>query len=594
MHPQTIFAKSPKGVLEVKNRTLRLSRDIGLVFLAVDGKTPVADLPQKARVNVAMLPSALDKLIAEGYIQVSHQPPAAHRDEVGAGSGVDLDLDFTSAVTLARINAETQRRIKAEAEARIEAEVRARAEFEQQALAAAEARDVAEARVRAMEHALKVAEAAREDALDRAQQAARALDQDGILERRLADIDFTQIIKWATTAMIGAVIVAVLGIALLHVVPLSGYASGAEKLLSGRLQEPVSVDSAGFTLFPAPQLRLKRIAIGSAQDVKIETAIVPLSSGLIFGGRMDFDEIELRSVSIEESAIPRLAAWVQARPGAPGLRISRLKSRTVKLALRSIELPAFEASVAFDKNGGMQKMLLRDDKINLDMTALNDGGLRAQFSAKNWRFPVGPALEFTDVVGAAMISGKHIAVSGIDGTLYGGALKGALVINWRNQLTAEGEFSLKGSDVGQLLPAFTRDFSARGVLDMSAKFALQGQTPDELFAAPRVAARFTLLNGTLDKVDLMRSFQSTGRTSRDGGNTSFNVLTGEAQAVANRVSFRNLELLSSPLDCTGAVEVSPAGELSGRLNLIAGSQSVAVSRGTLNVRGSIKSPRLSP
>ena len=49
MHPHTLFSKTAKGVLEVKNRTIRLPRALGLVFLAVDGKTRVAELPEKAR-----------------------------------------------------------------------------------------------------------------------------------------------------------------------------------------------------------------------------------------------------------------------------------------------------------------------------------------------------------------------------------------------------------------------------------------------------------------------------------------------------------------------------------------------------------------
>ena len=44
MHPDTIYTKTAKGVLEVKNKTIRLPRELGLIFLAVDGKakkTPV-------------------------------------------------------------------------------------------------------------------------------------------------------------------------------------------------------------------------------------------------------------------------------------------------------------------------------------------------------------------------------------------------------------------------------------------------------------------------------------------------------------------------------------------------------------------------
>jgi hypothetical protein len=47
MHPHTILTKTAKGVLEVKNKTIRLPRELGLVFLAVDGKATVASCPPK-------------------------------------------------------------------------------------------------------------------------------------------------------------------------------------------------------------------------------------------------------------------------------------------------------------------------------------------------------------------------------------------------------------------------------------------------------------------------------------------------------------------------------------------------------------------
>ena len=48
MHPKTIFSKTPKGVLEVKNKTAKLDRAHGQIFIAVDGKSTVSDLVKKA------------------------------------------------------------------------------------------------------------------------------------------------------------------------------------------------------------------------------------------------------------------------------------------------------------------------------------------------------------------------------------------------------------------------------------------------------------------------------------------------------------------------------------------------------------------
>ena len=89
MHPQTIYTKTAKGVLEVKNKTLRLPRELGLVFLTVDGKTKVADLAKKAGLTEAEIPPALEKLLAERYITVFAEAPAAGNT---AGDD-DFDLD---------------------------------------------------------------------------------------------------------------------------------------------------------------------------------------------------------------------------------------------------------------------------------------------------------------------------------------------------------------------------------------------------------------------------------------------------------------------------------------------------------------------
>src|ERR1700710_714924 len=102
MHPQTIFTKTAKGVLEVKNKTIRLPRELGLVFLAVDGKTKVADLSAKSGLDQAQIEPALEKLVTEGYIKVFSDAPAP-----GSAAGTeDLDLDFTSPAKVALLNTE--------------------------------------------------------------------------------------------------------------------------------------------------------------------------------------------------------------------------------------------------------------------------------------------------------------------------------------------------------------------------------------------------------------------------------------------------------------------------------------------------------
>src|SRR6185503_16571850 len=106
MHPKTIFTKTAKGVLEVKNKTIRLPRDLGLVFLAVDSKSTLAELPQKAGISEATLTAAIEKLVNDGYVRVLSEPSSAG----AAPADLDLDLDFTSPAKVAELNTEVAQR----------------------------------------------------------------------------------------------------------------------------------------------------------------------------------------------------------------------------------------------------------------------------------------------------------------------------------------------------------------------------------------------------------------------------------------------------------------------------------------------------
>ena len=62
MHPQTVYAKTSKGVLEIKNKAVKLDRDSGNVFLSVDGKSTVAELVAKDKLEIKAVESILNEL----------------------------------------------------------------------------------------------------------------------------------------------------------------------------------------------------------------------------------------------------------------------------------------------------------------------------------------------------------------------------------------------------------------------------------------------------------------------------------------------------------------------------------------------------
>ena len=61
--PQTLFVKTDKGHLQIRNRTLDLPREVGLVFLSVDGKTSAGDLLTRSGMSAGAFYGALETLI---------------------------------------------------------------------------------------------------------------------------------------------------------------------------------------------------------------------------------------------------------------------------------------------------------------------------------------------------------------------------------------------------------------------------------------------------------------------------------------------------------------------------------------------------
>jgi uncharacterized protein involved in outer membrane biogenesis len=221
-------------------------------------------------------------------------------------------------------------------------------------------------------------------------------------------------------------------------------------------------------------------------------------------------------------------------------------------------------------------------------------GIRANISAKNWRPPLGPGLEFTDLGATADITRQQAVVTNIMGSLYGGSLTGGATVKWARGISADGQFSLGNVDLAQLLPVFTTAFFISGTLATDGRFTTQGQKPDELFAAPRVNAAFRLQKGIINNVDLVRALQSTSRSGQRGGRTQFDEIAGDAQASGNGFAYRNLKLSSGPMHANGSIVVGRGGELSGRINVLLGTSTATVARGTLTVDGSLVDPLLSP
>ncbi|MCW5605613.1 MAG: hypothetical protein KIT18_13815, partial [Burkholderiales bacterium] len=343
-----------------------------------------------------------------------------------------------------------------------------------------------------------------------------------------------------------------------------------------------------------PQLTLERVTVGKLQEIKIDRIVVSAGPFALLGAQKGIDSAEVESVTLEEEALAWIPGWIRAPRDGQSLQLDRLRFSAVRApaAMAGI-IPQFNADIAFARNGALQKAVFSDGRIRVD-AAPKDGAWQIDVSARSWAPPAGPALEFDDLTFSAVVQGRQAVVSGVEGRLGRGTVKGSAKANWEKGIRLAGDFNLAGGDLGQLMPAYTRDFAASGNLAASGTYVLQGNALSTLFAEPRVEASFTIEKGVLNNVDIVRAIQSPSRDGYRGGRTPFNELVGTLQVDGQRWAYRQLRLSSGPMNATGSFDIGPDGGLSGRISAEVGTGPVIVARGSLNVDGNVKTPLLKP
>ena len=80
MRPSTIYTRTGKGILAFKKKTVKLARDLRVVFLALDGKASIGELLPDSGLTESQFEQALVALEAEGYIKVFSSRLQARRE----------------------------------------------------------------------------------------------------------------------------------------------------------------------------------------------------------------------------------------------------------------------------------------------------------------------------------------------------------------------------------------------------------------------------------------------------------------------------------------------------------------------------------
>ena len=246
--------------------------------------------------------------------------------------------------------------------------------------------------------------------------------------------------KWLKRSLIALGVLLAIAAAVPFFVTLDDYIPRIEKEASARLKEPVMIRSIRFGMLPLPHLTIDGITVGKTEDIKLGKVTVTPALFSLFAATKIIKSIELKSLVLTQKAIDKIPAWSKVdgekTPGQPPLaRIESIRLDDVLVKFDKSSFGPFDARVNLDSKGEPVDALFatQDGKLKASVKPDKSNYL-IDVAAKSWKSPVGPVIEFDELIIKGVATLTNADFSHISAKLYGGTVNGKATAVWQKGL----------------------------------------------------------------------------------------------------------------------------------------------------------------
>jgi hypothetical protein len=186
-------------------------------------------------------------------------------------------------------------------------------------------------------------------------------------------------------------------------------------------------------------------------------------------------------------------------------------------------------------------------------------------------------------------------LSDVRAKLYGGNVTGRITIGYQKGMQLKGNLEVNQVELKSLLPLISPGTNMSGRLNAKPVFSASAPSADRLLSALHLETPFSVHNGVLYGVDIVKAATSfISKEGAKGGETHFDQLSGHLVVDRGAHRFTQLNIASGLLSADGAVTISPKKELSGKVNAKVKAATLTAATVPLNVSGTVQSPVLFP
>jgi uncharacterized protein involved in outer membrane biogenesis len=352
-----------------------------------------------------------------------------------------------------------------------------------------------------------------------------------------------------------------------------------EKAAQTWLGQPVKIGAVSWSLFPTPQLKFEKVAIG--KDGQMRAAVVRATPEVL---SLLSERKVLRALDLENASFPRefLPVLLVVRGENRPLGVERITAKGLKLDMPELKLAAVDVDAAFAADGSLKAVTILNAERKLSVKLEPQRGRAAvEISSGSFPLPIGLDQVLTDFAAKGTLTRNELALSEFEVRGFGGRLFGSMRLRWPDVWTVDGAFTARQLEVGKLAAPLL----AAGSLDGKAAYSMRATAPERLLAGARLEGSFIIQKGSIANIDMTRLLQGSGSS---GGTTSFTDMSGNVLADSGRVSVRQIRLAAGLMNGAGQVDMDAQSRLTGRLQLELRS---AGARATLGVGGTLENPQ---
>ncbi len=583
MDSKLIYEKTPAGEEAMRQRTRVVQRNLRMVLILVDGKTPVAELCEKTG-NPLMTECALGELEQGGFIVPLSAEAASRLKESrkGAQEAKEADVEHFTHFSEFSTFGDKHGGESSQPTNSPPSSIPPRTAFVPGQLPAIEGLSVAPDEM--LDKAdLRAVQGEKEGLGGTLGKSVRAILQPGTggaggreriepIRRGPRPTPTAWSLKLLYAVVLGAALLVVVALFF----PYQRYLPEVQASLARTLGQPVSVRAMRVGFHPVPGLFLDDVRIGSAGGAPIEIGELRLQPVLatLLSEQIVFHRIDASRVRLPAEALHGLSRMFVRQEGGNALTgLRQLLLEDLTLSLHGIHLGELSGEIVLGPQESFQGLFLQSAERNLRIEAKpGTGGIRFDIQGSGIRILPSPApqldaLQLTGGLVDSVLDAENVEVRLLDGVLRGRAQMSAGQTEARphsesgtGAIALAGTFEYERIGLKRLGEALALGWQAEGELAGSLEFSTKAEAWQGLLRALQGRGDFVARRGTLGGLDLAEAVRLAGSGPARGGETRFEQLSGTLRVTPDAVRLGGLSLGSGLMHATGTLAFGRGAE----------------------------------